>query len=575
MAKKNYYAVKKGRKTGVFTTWEECKQNIHGFSGAEYKRFSNEEQAKEYLGISGKDQMKPPQSHEIKPDVVAYVDGSFSNESTEFSYGAVIFYKGDQLQFSEKFNDPNLISMRNVAGEIKGSEKAMAFAIEKGAKTLVIYYDYEGIEKWCTGEWQAKKPGTIRYKEYYESVKSEVNISFVKVKSHSGDEWNDLADKLAKDVFLQKELADNLEEITLDKKRNVGIYIESEKLEEAVKDAGLSKWTDFEIASFEKVGNAQRCQFIAENKSCNLDFYYSINKGTYTMNPIGKNQELSSLLKELIIDQSEFKDTGVTKSHTFSITEEWAFKLISFLSGLDSIEKEEKRIEHQKLQQFKFTSAMGDRLNVNIYLTNKVVLQGKPAYLYSEALSFLSYCPEISINDVVEANNSFHEVNIKVDDTRDELRRLMPNTYGNIDDTLFKILSPSVSLKKIGIDLEEYSCYAIPALRALEGYLLYVFDLEGIKVSHKYGKQYGSHYRHENRNDTHILKKSTVERLLNVKSRSVLEEVYNYLRKNRHTLFHAEQILIMTRTLDDKLEADQIVNEVIDLIERTYTQLTT
>ena len=32
-----FYAVKAGRKTGVFTTWEECEIQVKGFSGAEYK----------------------------------------------------------------------------------------------------------------------------------------------------------------------------------------------------------------------------------------------------------------------------------------------------------------------------------------------------------------------------------------------------------------------------------------------------------------------------------------------------------------------------------------------------------
>ncbi|GEM_PF-13818 len=573
VAKKNYYAVKKGIETGVFTTWEECKKNTHGYPGAEYQKFSSEEQAIKYLEKDESQKVEKLIENPVNLDVIAYVDGSFNSASSEYSYGAVIFFEGEQLHFSEKFNDSELVSMRNVAGEIKGAEKAMNFAMEKGANSLAIYYDYEGIEKWCTGEWKAKKEGTIEYKQYYNEVKNVVDIQFIKVKSHSGNEWNELADKLAKEVFLQSTEEGISVDTIPEKKKNIGIYIESEMLEEAIKNAGFSEWQDFEMISFEEVGNAQRYCFEVDEKQCYLDFYYSTNKGTFTMNPIGKHQDISLRLKELIIEQSEYKDMGVSKSYTFNIGQEWALKLVKFLSGLEEIKVKEKVIESQKLQQYRFISAIGDRLNINVYLTNKVVLQGKPAYLYSEALSFLSYCPEISINDVVEANNSFHEVNIKVQDTRDELQRLMPNTYGNIDDTLFKILSPTISLKKVGMELEDYSCYVFPALRALEGYLLYIFSMEDIEISHKRGKQYGSHYRHVTSNDTHKLKKQTAEALSNKKSIDVLEEVYNYLRKNRHTLFHAEQIFFMTRILEDKIEADQIINEVIDMIERTYTDL--
>ena len=40
MAKK-YYAVRSGRKTGVFLSWAECEEQVKGFSGAEYKSFTN------------------------------------------------------------------------------------------------------------------------------------------------------------------------------------------------------------------------------------------------------------------------------------------------------------------------------------------------------------------------------------------------------------------------------------------------------------------------------------------------------------------------------------------------------
>ena len=40
-----YYAVRKGTVTGIFRTWEECKKNVHGYSGAEYKSFKTLEDA--------------------------------------------------------------------------------------------------------------------------------------------------------------------------------------------------------------------------------------------------------------------------------------------------------------------------------------------------------------------------------------------------------------------------------------------------------------------------------------------------------------------------------------------------
>ncbi len=47
-----FYAVKKGRKPGVYTTWDECKEQVHGYSGAEYKSFNSMNEALAYIGSS-------------------------------------------------------------------------------------------------------------------------------------------------------------------------------------------------------------------------------------------------------------------------------------------------------------------------------------------------------------------------------------------------------------------------------------------------------------------------------------------------------------------------------------------
>ena len=48
MAKK-VYAVKKGKTTGIFLTWEECRKNVNGFPGAQYKSFPTLQEAEQYL----------------------------------------------------------------------------------------------------------------------------------------------------------------------------------------------------------------------------------------------------------------------------------------------------------------------------------------------------------------------------------------------------------------------------------------------------------------------------------------------------------------------------------------------
>ena len=110
----------------------------------------------------------------------------------------VMMHGEDELHFFKKFEKDDMSDMRNVAGEIEGSMAAMKYCIENGIKSISIFYDYEGIQKWCNGDWKAKKEGTKRYVEFYKDASRLVDVDFIKVKGHSGDKYNDLADELAK-----------------------------------------------------------------------------------------------------------------------------------------------------------------------------------------------------------------------------------------------------------------------------------------------------------------------------------------------------------------------------------------
>lgn len=47
--KNKFYAVRKGRKPGIYQTWPECQEQVKGYKGAQYKSFKTEEEAKEYI----------------------------------------------------------------------------------------------------------------------------------------------------------------------------------------------------------------------------------------------------------------------------------------------------------------------------------------------------------------------------------------------------------------------------------------------------------------------------------------------------------------------------------------------
>lgn len=222
MAKKNYYGVRRGKTPGIYRTWDACREQVDGFPGAIYKGFATEEEAVDFIGgqvreveadVQAEDKGKIDAPHnkttEVEqrklpiPDLlpgqaIAYVDGSYNVNTGAYSGGVVFFYEGEQHNFCRKGEEQEMAQMRNVAGEILGARAAMEEAESRGVRELVLVHDYQGIASWCTGEWKTNKEGTKAYKAYFDSLQGHLAVRFRKVKGHSGDVYNDLADALAR-----------------------------------------------------------------------------------------------------------------------------------------------------------------------------------------------------------------------------------------------------------------------------------------------------------------------------------------------------------------------------------------
>ena len=166
MAKEKYYAVRKGLKTGIFTTWDQCNAAVQGYSGAEYKSFSSKEEAEKYINndtIPTEEQREESLSIQ-STKVIAYVDGSYDDAIKKYSFGCVILTPlGETIKEYGNGDNPDSLALRNVAGEMLGAMFAVKWAIKNGYTEIELRYDYEGIEKWVTGEWKAKTELTKKY----------------------------------------------------------------------------------------------------------------------------------------------------------------------------------------------------------------------------------------------------------------------------------------------------------------------------------------------------------------------------------------------------------------------------
>lgn len=188
-----YYAIKDDSKKEIVDSWELCKEHLKNYNAPKYKSFKTKEEALAFL------EDKVIDDNILAPK--AYIDGSYDINTGCYSFGGVLIVDGKEYPYKKKFEKDEYSDLRNVAGEIQGAGFIIAYAVKKGIKELHIFYDYLGIEKWYTHEWKANSKIAIDYQRLEERVRDKIKVVFHKVKSHTNNYYNDMADKLAKDAL--------------------------------------------------------------------------------------------------------------------------------------------------------------------------------------------------------------------------------------------------------------------------------------------------------------------------------------------------------------------------------------
>lgn len=137
MAKK-YYVVWRGKQTGVFSTWEQCKQQVHGFPDAKYKSFTSKEEAK-LAYQKGPDTTKKQ---------TGYIEDSISVDAACSGNPGVMEYQGVHTRTGKQiFHYGPVPKGTNNIGEFLAIVHALAYLKQQNS-SLPIYSDSEIAIRW-------------------------------------------------------------------------------------------------------------------------------------------------------------------------------------------------------------------------------------------------------------------------------------------------------------------------------------------------------------------------------------------------------------------------------------------
>jgi len=161
MSKNKFFVVWEGKQPGIYRSWNECKQQIHGYGGAIYKGFATEAEAREamtspcwdYIGKNAKE--KKLSEEEIakfgKPDLESLsVDAACSGNPGLMEYRGVYTRTGEEMFRQGPFKEGT-----NNIGEFLALVHGLAFLKQKNSP-LPIYTDSITALAWV----KAKKAKT-------------------------------------------------------------------------------------------------------------------------------------------------------------------------------------------------------------------------------------------------------------------------------------------------------------------------------------------------------------------------------------------------------------------------------
>ncbi len=198
-----YYAVARGNKTGVYITWNECKEQVIGYKNSAYKKFDTKEGAENYIQSFVVELEK---TDVFDVDYYVYTDGACSNNGRENAKAGIGIFFGinDERNLSRKLDGKQTNNVAELQAIIE-TYNIIKDDILAGKKITIVSDSEYAIN--CALIY-GKKCDNVNYtnnelvKTIYELYKDKDNIKFLHVKAHTKKTdihsiGNDNADKLA------------------------------------------------------------------------------------------------------------------------------------------------------------------------------------------------------------------------------------------------------------------------------------------------------------------------------------------------------------------------------------------
>ncbi|MEO5991384.1 MAG: type II toxin-antitoxin system RnlA family toxin [Ferruginibacter sp.] len=291
---------------------------------------------------------------------------------------------------------------------------------------------------------------------------------------------------------------------------------------------------------------------------------YNLKDGTTTLHfKTGANQELSLEIANHIKETCHLKEFNSNSFYLKAIRDEDFNLVIEFLCEKNKVESDSETKNHRIV---KIKGHQGDTIILHKHSNGSFQAQGKPRLLFNDVIFLLSEL--MPFKEVIDSQLKYYETNLTSADIIGELEIRLPVSWEHIEDKIKSILSPSIAITKIGIELDDFSLFAFPALRALEGVMKQLFKSNKILITNKDG--FGEYIF--NRGQQTILTPKAIAQIKCINTQKAICDIYSFYSAKRHSLFHVDGTIVNTKILTYQ-EARHIIDNAINLIENSFTSI--
>lgn len=207
-----FYAVKKGRKTGIFTTWAECQKQVSGFPKAEFKSFISKQEADNWL----KEIKSSNENRRKSYSVIVYTDGGSRNhgnkkgehvkKNDKAAWAYLIKYQGSIIsdtdgEYGSTNNRMEIMALKKALLDLKQRElQNEKILVVLDSKYVLDAITKRWLQSWEKNGWKTSAGTGVKNKELWIEISRLFpefpNLDYQWTKGHANDEGNNLVDEL-------------------------------------------------------------------------------------------------------------------------------------------------------------------------------------------------------------------------------------------------------------------------------------------------------------------------------------------------------------------------------------------